>query len=225
MKRILFLSFLLGIFAFSQVEAQTTDIDKLKAKSEALKQKKKMLKQADGKVAKKYRKEAKELEAEGWKTSPGVPSLENQRQTLAEYTTLYYDEFYTDYGEAVAQTYNAAKLQAVTAAKNNLAGTISTEVGALIDAEIANQNLAADDAATVDKVKSASKQLIQANLGATKIIVEMFQRIESNKNYKVAVNVAYNKDTAMDMAKKAIKKELEKELGEQHEELDKILGW
>ena len=211
MKRILFISFLLGIFAFSQVEAQTTP--------------KELSKKELKEIQKAARKDAKDYIKDGWKTLPGQLSIEEQQiksKIMAKQEENNMPAFYIEPSTATGGTYNAAKLSAVTRAKENLAGSISSDVAALIESDLATE-LENADPSTVDKVKSTGKQLINQKLGAVITVTEMHRKI--NNQYEVSVTIAYSRKSATEMGKKVITKELKKELKEQREELDKIVGW
>ena len=128
-------------------------------------------------------------------------------------------------GEAmsIGENYDAAKTQALELAKQNLAGQIQTEVTALIENTVANQQLEAEQAASITQTVSASKNLISQSLGRVVPVVEAY-RIKGNKNKEVLVRIAYSTDSAMQTAKKVIREELEKKGEDLHEQLDKLLG-
>lgn len=105
----------------------------------------------------------------------------------------------------------------------NLAGQIQTEVFALVENTVANQQLSAEDAASITESVMASKNVIMQSIGRTIVVVECY-RILSNKNREVMVRIAYNSDMAKQAAKKAIKEDLKKKGDDLHNKLDDILG-
>ena len=154
----------------------------------------------------------------------------NQKQLDKSYLMqMEYDEnMFPKYlmGEAmsVGENYDAAKIQAMELAKQSLAAQIQTEVTALVENTVSNQQLAAEEAASVVKTVSAAKNLIAQSIGRVLIVVDMY-RILPNKNKEVSVRIAYNAEMAKQAAKQAVRGELEKRGDELHEKLDKALGW
>lgn len=180
------------------------------------------------KASKAARKEAKRLKKEGWTTAPGALPLDKQldKSYLMQYE--YDSDMYPKYimGEAmsVGGNYDAAKMQALELAKQNLAGQIQTEVTALIENTVANKQLDEGDAASITQSILASKNLISQSIGRTIPVVEVYRTLQ-NKNKEVLVRIAYNSDMAKKVAKEAIKKDLEKRGDELHNKLDELLGW
>lgn len=180
------------------------------------------------KASKAARKEAKRLKKEGWITAPGALPLDKQldKSYLMQYE--YDSDMYPKYimGEAmsVGGNYDAAKMQALELAKQNLAGQIQTEVTALIENTVANKQLDEGDAASITQSILASKNLISQSIGRTIPVVEAYRTLP-NKNKEVLVRIAYNSDMAKKVAKEAIKKDLEKRGDELHNKLDELLGW
>lgn len=194
-------------------------------RAELVKLSKKQLSQRASKVA---HKEAKRMKKEGWKTTPGALPLD--RQLDKSYLMQYeYDEnMFPKYimGEAmsIGENYDAAKMQALELAKQNLAGQIQTEVTALIENTVANKQLSAEQASSITQSVMASKSLISQSIGRTIPVVEVY-RVTSNKNKEVLVRIAYNSQMAREAAKNAIREDLEKKGDELHEHLDELLGW
>ena len=125
--------------------------------------------------------------------------------------------------QSIGENYDAAKTAATSLAITNLAGQIQTEVFALVENTVANQQLSAEDAASITESVMASKNVIMQSIGRTIVVVECY-RILSNKNREVMVRIAYNSDMAKQAAKKAIKEDLKKKGDDLHNKLDDILG-
>ena len=180
------------------------------------------------KATKAARKEAKKLQKEGWTTAPGALPIEKQldKSYLMQYE--FDEDMYPKYimGEAmsVGGNYDAAKMQALELAKQNLAGQIQTEVTALIENTVANEQMEAEQAASITRSVMASKNLISQSIGRTVPVMELYRTL-SNKNKEVLVRIAYNSDMAKKAAKKAIKEDLEKKGDDLHNKLDELLGW
>ncbi len=179
------------------------------------------------KVDKVTKKEAKRLKKEGWIVSPGALPLEKQleRSFLMEYE--YDEDLFPKYimanAQSIGENYDAAKTAATSLAITNLAGQIQTEVFALVENTVANQQLSAEDAASITESVMASKNVIMQSIGRTITVVECY-RVLSNKNREVMVRIAYNSDMAKQAAKKAIKEDLKKKGDDLHNKLDDILG-
>lgn len=135
---------------------------------EQMKERKELMKaskaELNDKATKAARKEAKKLQKEGWATTPGALPLEKQldRSYLMQYE--YDEEMFPKYimseAMSVGSNYDAAKMQALELAKQNLAGQIQTEVTALIENTVANLQLEAEQAESITQSVMASKNLI-----------------------------------------------------------------
>lgn len=180
------------------------------------------------KATKAARKDAKKLTKEGWITAPGALPLEKQLDKSYMMQMEYDEDMYPKYlmGEAmsIGENYDAAKMQALELAKQNLAGQIQTEVTALIENSVANKQLANEDAASLTQSIMGAKNLISQSIGRTITVMECY-RVKSNKNKEVLVRIAYNGAMAKAAAKRAIQEELNKKSEEIHKKLDEILGW
>lgn len=182
----------------------------------------------NAKASKDAKKEAKKLTKEGWITAPGALPLEKQLDKSYMMQMEYDDDMYPKYlmGEAmsIGENYDAAKMQALELAKQNLAGQIQTEVTALIKNSVANQQLANEDASSLTQSIMGAKNLISQNIGRTITVMECY-RIKTNKNKEVLVRIAYNGAMAKAAAKRAVQEELNEKGEEIHKKLDEILGW
>lgn len=180
------------------------------------------------KASKAARKDAKKLTKEGWITAPGALPLEKQLDKSYMMQMEYDEDMYPKYlmGEAmsIGENYDAAKMQALELAKQNLAGQIQTEVTALIENSVANKQLANEDAASLTQSIMGAKNLISQSIGRTITVMECY-RVKSNKNKEVLVRIAYNGAMAKAAAKRAIQEELNEKSEEIHKKLDEILGW
>lgn len=215
-------------FAFlcltANVTAQTVK-DIRKERQEIRKESKNDLNEKATKIA---RKEAKKLTKEGWVTVPGALPLEKQLdksyKMQMEYDEDMYPKYLMDEAMSIGENYDAAKMQALELAKQNLAGQIQTEVTALIENSVANKQLANEDAASVTQSIMGAKNLISQSIGRTITVMECY-RVKSNKNKEVLVRIAYNGAMAKAAAKRAIQEELNEKSEEIHKKLDEILGW
>lgn len=180
------------------------------------------------KASKSARKEAKKLQKEGWTIAPGALPIDKQLDKSYLMQMEYDENMFPKYlmGEAmsIGENYDAAKMQALELAKQNLAGQIQTEVTALIENTVANKQLQAEEAASVVQSISAGKNLISQSIGQVITVMEVY-RSAQNKNKEVLLRIAYNASMAKQTAKKAVREELEKKGDELHKKLDNLLGW
>lgn len=179
------------------------------------------------KATKTARKEAKKLEKEGWKIAPGALPLEKQMDKSylmqMQYDDNMYPKFIMSEGMSTGENYDAAKMQALELAKQNLSSQIQTEITALIENSVATSQLAAEEAASVTKSISAGKSLITQSLGRTITVVECYRTLP-NKNKEVLLRIAYNGEMAKAVAKKAIRENLEGDANALQGKLDNVLG-
>lgn len=199
--------------------------EQIKERTEVFNASKEQLNEKASKVA---HAEAKKLKKAGWETTPGALPIEKQldKSYLMQYE--YDKEMYPKYimgeGMSIGGNYDGAKMQALELAKQNLAGQIRTEVTALVENTVANEQMSAEDAASVTRSISAGKNLISQSIGRTLPVVELYRTLK-NGNKEVMVRIAYNGEMAKKLAKDAIRKQLAKEGEEKQKKLDELLGW
>lgn len=223
MKKVLFLAMAMLVACSASFAQDAKEI--MKERQEIKKMAKKEL---SARVDKATKKEAKRLAKEGWVVSPGALPLEKQLQRSYEMEYQYDDLGFPKYimanAQSIAENYDAAKTAATSLAITNLAGQIQTEVAALIENTVANQQLTAEDAVSISETVMSSKNLISQSIGRTIVVVECY-RVLKNKNREVMVRIAYNGEMAKQAAKQAVREELEKKGDKLHEQLDKVLGF
>ncbi len=185
-------------------------------------------KELNDKASKAARKEAKRLSKEGWKTAPGALPIEKQLDRSYMMQMEYDQDAFPKYIMAEAMStggnYDAAKMQSLELAKQNLAGQIQTEVTALIENTVANEQMDQGEAASITRSVAASKNLISQSIGRVVPVVETYRAVNGN-NREVLVRIAYSMDMAKAAAKRAVKKELEERGDSLHNKLDQLLGW
>ena len=223
MKKVLFVAMAMLIACSASFAQDAKDIIKERQAISKLAKK-----ELTAKVDKVVKKEAKRLAKEGWVVSPGALPLEKQLER--SYTMEYeYDEdqfpkYIMANAQSIAQNYDAAKTTAISLAITNLAGQIQTEVTALVENTVANEQMDAEEAASIVETVQASKNLISQSIGRVITVVECY-RVLSNKNREVMVRIAYNGEMAKQAAKKAVKEKLAEKGDKLHDQLDKALGF
>lgn len=226
MKR-LFLSVVASMLLISGgVCAQTTSVKtQIKERKEVVKSSEKELKK---KASSTSRKEAKQLKKDGWKVAPGALPLEKQldKSYLMQYEfdSHGYPKYIMAEAMSTGGNYDAAKMQALELAKQNLAGQIQTEVTSLIENTVANEQMDQSDAASITRSIMASKNLISQSIGRVVPVVETYRVVNGN-NREVLIRISYSMDAAKAAAKGAVKQDLEKRGEDLHNKLDELLGW
>ena len=183
-------------------------------------------KELKAKVSRDVKKQAKACKKQGWQVNVGALSLEKQIEKAQRMQYEYNDDNSPKYfmGEmtAKAQSYAAAKAQALAFAKEDLAGMIATEVTALVENTRANEQISATDAASIAKTVQAGKQLIAQRLSNVIPVVEVYRM--DGKLYEVQTRIFYDRNIALQAAKQVVRQELEKDGQKLHKELDEIWG-
>lgn len=224
MKTVSILFALMMAMCVSPSFAQSSK-EQIKERKEHMKSLRSELNQKSSKDA---RKDAKKYRKEGWITSPGALPIEKQldRSYLMEsdIDENGYPKFITGEAQSIGENYDAAKMQALELAKQNLAGQIQTEITALVENTVANKQLSQEQAASVTQSVMSSKNLISQSIGRIIPVVELYRTLP-NKNKEVRVRIAYNHEMAKEAAKKIVREDLEKKGEKLHEDLDKLLGW
>lgn len=223
MKKLLF--FVVALTLMGGISFAQSVQDLTKERSALIKSSRAELNQKASKLA---RKESKRMKKDGWITTPGALPLDKQLDKSYMMQYEYDETMFPKYimGEAmsIGENYDAAKMQALELAKQNLAGQIQTEITALVDNTVANKQLAEEQAVSITQSVMASKNLISQSIGRTIPVVEAYRTV-TGKNKEVLVRIAYNADMAKKVAKKVIREDLEKKGDDLHNQLDKLLGW
>ncbi len=203
--------------------AATPELQAADKKSE-----KKVKKEMKRKAFKAARKEARNFRKAGWYVAPGALPMDKQVEKSWE---RQYEEDENGYplylvgtGNSVAETQSAAKLQAMELAKLELAGVVQTNIIAIIENSVANNQLSREDAASVTKTVAASKNIIAQEIGRVVTFFEIYRPV-GDANIESSVRIGYNTEIAYETANKAIKEQLEDRTEELHKKLDKILDF
>ena len=192
------------------------------------KMEKEAVKKIHAKPEKLARKQAKKDAKAGWQIAPGQMPIEKQYDTY--YKMLYMEDnnglpyYITGEAMSVGGGYDAALMTATTLAKSDLAGKIQTEIAGLIEVSLSNEQISPDDAVSLSRVVSESKNLIAARLTNVRQPIIIYRRTSENA-VEVRTVVVYSHDEAKTAAKAAIKRGLEESGKELRTELDKLLGF
>lgn len=199
-------SFFLPVAIYTQAAEQTNE------KQEKTEQAQKELNQKASKAA---RKEAKALVKDGWTTAPGAIPLEKQLDRSyimqMEVNSDLTPAYIMGEGMSIGESYDAAKVQALALAKQQIASSMESEIAAMVNSELANRQLSGDDAATISEVVQKSKSIFSQHLGRVLTVVECYRTL-SNKNKEVLVRIAYSSEEAAKNAKESVYEELRSKL-------------
>lgn len=220
-------TFVLGLLVIASSVSYAQNNNKMFKKRD-----KAILKQLKQRAPKVARKEAKNYKKKGYYVvRAGLPmekQLEVAYSRQLEIDQDGYPLYITATAESVAQTKIAAKNQAMAIAKFDLASQLETNIVGLIENSVANEQLSQEDAASLTKTVTASKEIVAQKLGR---VITLFSAYKSDKtlskraNVGYTVMIAYNQALALDAAKQTIKEELRDEAEDLHKKLDQILDF
>ena len=212
------------LVALTTVSAQSQK-DILKERRQMAKLSKTELNKRASKAA---RTAAKTYAKQKWTVTIGALPLEKQLDKAYnmqyQFETAELPMYVMGEATAIGQNYDAAKMQALELAKINLAGQIQTEITALIESNVANEQISSTDAASISKSVMSSKSLISQTLGRIIPVVECYRDTKDGKK-EVRMQVAYSYKAAADAARSVVKADLEKSGQNLSKQVDQILGF
>lgn len=212
-----------SVFCSQPLAAQSKE--HIKEQKEVIKNRKAMSKltqkQVSDNVWKQAKKEAKAWKKQGWKSSPGAPSLEQQMNDALMYKYELDGEFpryIVGRSSAVANSFGLARKQAIARARADIASAIQTEVTELLEDSELNVEMSDSEVESAGKMLATGQQFVQQTIGRTDVVFEAYREI--NGKTEVMVNVGYDGRAA----KSAVLKLFEKESSELRQKMEKLLG-
>lgn len=180
--------------------------DQQKERKELAKSAKSLLNE---KASKESRQEAKQYVKEGWKTTPGSLSIEKQldRAKILKGDPFGTPEYIMATGKSVGTTYDAARMQAITVAKQEIVRQTESDIAGLVEDKLSNGQLSSEDAASITEITTTSKEKFGNKLGRVIPVMELYREV-GNKNTEVLIELAYSVETARSIAKEEIIKRL-----------------
>ena len=179
------------------------------------------------KAIKAARKEAKSLKKQGYMTLLGqLPldkQLENSWQASYELDVQGYPYYIMSTQKATAANYTAAQLQAMNAAKTDIAGQIETRINQVIETMVTSNEFARNEAHSLTSFVATSKNIISNTLGRVIKLVEIYREPKRTKVVEVQVTLAYNAEIATKEAINAIQKSVSAEDVEIMKLLDELV--
>ena len=154
------------------------------------------------------KKQVKEFKSDGWKVNPGQLPLETQLansfKTQSEVDAMGYDVWIVGEGRSIGTIYDAARTQALTVAKGEIAQKLRTDMTSTIEQDLANEQLGGDDAESLAKTIVAQQgRSIDQTLSRPKTLMECFRKLP-NGNTEVLIRCAISSETVSKLAKAAI---------------------
>ena len=155
------------------------------------------------------KKQLKEFKAEGWKVNPGQLPLETQLTkaftSQSEVDAMGYEVWIVGEGRSTGSVYDAARTQALTVAKGEIATKMRTDMTSTIEQDLANEQYGADEAESIAKtIVSQQGRSIDQQLNRPKTLMECWRKLP-NGNTEVLIRCAISADTVSKLAKEAIK--------------------
>ena len=143
---------------------------------------------------KEIKKEVKKYEKDGWKVKPGSLSLTDQLARSKKVELEEDDEGNPKWtmgsASSVGSIYDAARMQAMTLAKAELAALISTNLTQKFEAGINNESMPHDEAESKAKAVMAAKGLsVDQKLGSPRVLFDAYRTLP-NGNVEVTLRVA-----------------------------------
>lgn len=179
------------------------------------------------KTSRDIKKEAKKLEKDGYSVFPGAVPIKQQLnksiQMQLETNEEGFPKWITGQAEATGQTQAAAQAAALDMAKTVLIGKLETDMRAVIETEVANNQLNTEEAASIQKTMQVSTNKIAKKLTRTITLSEFYKKA-GKENIHVSIIIGYS----YELARQAILDEMKRELQVESEEMrlkhDKFLN-
>lgn len=228
------LTIMLAVVMATPVNAQMSPKEKRQAKrekeynqdiaKETAKATKKLLRKRADRNA---RKEARKLRRQDYTVFPGAIPMDKQLEYCwmkqLEQDDLGARKYIFADGNGVAGTQTAAEMQAMEAAKLQLAGQISNEINQIVESKIANEQVDRETATTLTKFVAGGKNYIIQQLNYIKPAFKVYREV-GRSNMEVAVKLYYNVEEAMAAAEKALEAKARADLEDEADDLIKEIN-
>ena len=190
---------------------------------------KELKKELRAKVERDCRKDAKQLEKDGWKVMPGKLPIEKQMQN-ARFAELDTGEetgeqlYFIGTHKALGGNYSAAKQIADTRARGEIAQQVNSAIAQKTTSQVASTDLGDNDTELVDELVAGSKTIVSAQLQGVVPVLEIY-REGQNGQYEVQVTLKADYAKTMKAVKSALKNELKNKSEQLIIDLDKVLPY
>jgi len=171
------------------------------------------------------KQQAKKWRKKGYSEAPGAQSMEKQIYEVY-IRNMEFDKngkpiYLVSTGIFTGETESAAKVAALETAKRDVASKLGSEIIGNVKTNIRNKQLK-KDAVSVTEVITKSEALIQQELGTFEPLTEFYKETD-NGNIQCALQIAYDKKEALEIAKNVIRKQLEQKLNLDEKEVSDLL--
>ncbi len=141
---------------------------------------------------------------EGWLVKPGALSLQAQQRRSSQVQLFEDDKWLVGSASSVGSVYDAARLQAMTLAKSEVAGQMETQISELIDAKVANKELGQGTAESVTEIAMKSKAItVDKKVKRPRVLMECYKNLP-NGNVEVLIRLAIDKNTINGLAEEIV---------------------
>lgn len=127
-------------------------------------------------------------------------------------------------GSSIAQTQAAAEMQATELAKNRLVGLVETNMKAVIESDVANNQMSNIDAASVTKTIEVSANKVSKKLGRVQPLFKVLRPVQANGNVEVQILLGYNYDLVKKQLLDEARAELQLETDDVRKRYEKFLN-
>ena len=183
-------------------------------------------KELNQKATKSARKEAKRLAKERWTVAPGALPLEKQLDRTYimqyQYSDVNTPMYIMGEGMSIGGNYDGAKFQAMELAKFSIVSQLQSDITAIVENTVANDQLEDSEAASVTRTVMASKNIMAQKLGRLTPVLETYRNTGKGTK-EVLVRVAYNLEDARKLVLEAVKVDLEAKGDTLHKKIDALL--
>jgi hypothetical protein len=165
---------------------------------------------------------------DGWNIFVGNPPLNYQldlafrRQT--EVDNDGFPQWIIANGSSVGQTEMAATMQAIELAKDRLVGLVETNMRAVIESDVSNNQLSAQDAVSITKTIEVSANRVARKLGRVQPLFQVQRSVNASGNIEVQVLLGYNYELVKKQLLDEAKAELQLETDDVRKRYEKFLN-
>ncbi len=180
-----------------------------------------------GKAGKTAQKEGRRYEKQGYMVFPGNPPLENQLNAAyakqSEVDDKGLPRWIVANGSSVAQNQQAASMQAIEMAKNNLVALIESNMKNVVESDVANKQLSNEQAVSITNSIMVSVNKVSKRLGMVSPLFQTYRQL-SNGNYEVQMLIGYNYEMVKNQILAEMKAELQWETDEVRSKYERYLN-
>lgn len=180
------------------------------------------------KVSRDIKKEAKRYDNEGWHIFAGNAPINYQldlafrRQT--EVDNDGFPQWIIANGSSIGQTEMAATMQSIELAKDRLVGLVETNMRAVIESDLSNNQLSEKDAVSLTKTIEVSANRVAKKLGRVQPLFQVQRPVKATGNIEVQVLLGYNYELVKKQLLDEARLELQLETDDVRKRYEKFLN-